>query len=153
MKLTKTQRASLFAMFDGHCAYCGCDLQGKKWHADHIEPVEREWWKAHRSKTTATWDAANKCIVHVETDRKVTMGRPERDCIENMFPACSVCNLDKHCISLESWRRVLADKVGVLRRNYSAFRLAELYGMVTVKEHPIVFYFEQYTLDKEAAKL
>jgi len=59
-------------------------------------------------------------------------------------------NIDKHCADLESWRRVLADKVGVLRRNYSAFRLAEKYGMVTVHEPvEIVFHFERVRSELE----
>jgi len=42
MALTKNQRAELREMFGGRCAYCGCELPEKGWHADHIEPVRRE---------------------------------------------------------------------------------------------------------------
>jgi len=41
-KLTKAQRAVLREKFGGRCAYCGCELPEKGWHADHLEPVMRE---------------------------------------------------------------------------------------------------------------
>lgn len=42
MALTKTQREALKSMFGGRCAYCGCEL-GRKWHANHVEPVYRNF--------------------------------------------------------------------------------------------------------------
>lgn len=39
--INKQQREHIRLLFNGHCAYCGQEL-GAKWHADHIEPVERE---------------------------------------------------------------------------------------------------------------
>ena len=41
MTLTKKQRAEVFAMFDGHCAYCGCVLPEKGW-----QPVGRQGCEA-----------------------------------------------------------------------------------------------------------
>lgn len=41
MTLSKSQRAAVFAMFDGHCAYCGIELPERGWQADHIEALER----------------------------------------------------------------------------------------------------------------
>lgn len=143
MTLNKTQRATLFAMFDGHCAYCGESLPEKGWHGDHVEPVLREWYKAHRPKTTAKWDEEKQCIVQIETDRKIGLERPQNDRIENMMPSCRACNLDKHCMSLETWRMALEHKVRVLRDNYSAFRHAERFGLVTQVKTKVVFYFEK----------
>ncbi|HHR4690493.1 TPA: HNH endonuclease, partial [Salmonella enterica] len=37
MSLTKKQRAELRMKFGGRCAYCGCVLPEKGWHADHVE--------------------------------------------------------------------------------------------------------------------
>lgn len=142
MKLTTAQRIIIHDMFNGHCAYCGETLV-KGWHADHIEPVEREWWKAHRPKTTTKWDEKNKCIVQVDSDRRVTMGRPDRDCMENMFPACRACNIDKSSLPLEVWRKAMEDRVDVCRRNYSAYRHAERFGLVKQVETKVIFYFER----------
>lgn len=41
MALTKKQRAELRMKFGGRCAYCGCELPEKGWHADHVEAVRR----------------------------------------------------------------------------------------------------------------
>ncbi len=37
-KISKIQRAELRMKFGGRCAYCGCKLPEKGWHADHVEP-------------------------------------------------------------------------------------------------------------------
>lgn len=123
MNLTKQQRADLRNMFGGRCAYCGCELPEKGWHADHVTPVERKWW--------------------IKTKGPVPLFFPERDVYANLMPACRPCNLDKHASSLESWRKQLEDKVGVCRRNYNAFSHAERFGLVHVTEKPIVFWFER----------
>lgn len=90
MALTKSQRAALRAKFDGRCAYCGCEL-GEKWHADHIENVEREL----------------KHVPGVGIRCTGKMLRPERDTLENMNPACPPCNIDKHSLTLEGWRQLM----------------------------------------------
>lgn len=68
MPLTKTQREALKPMFGGRCAYCGCEL-GDKWHADHVEPVYRNF------------------------DGRLLNPHNERP--DNYFPACVPCNLFK----------------------------------------------------------
>lgn len=153
MKLSKVQRATLREMFGGLCAYCACDLPEKGWHADHVEPVYREWWKAHRPKTTASWDEENQCIVKVDTDRKITMGRPDRDCIENMMPACRACNIDKGPYDLEHWRTSIEFRIEVCRRNDSAFRHAERFGRVIVITTPVVFHFEKVRAKQTAHQI
>lgn len=78
MKLTKAQRATLREMFGGHCAYCGCEL-GSRWHADHVEAVERK-------------------SIHIPGKGFVTTGelwKPENDHIGNLMPSCVPCNIDK----------------------------------------------------------
>ncbi|MES1842645.1 hypothetical protein ABUT89_26860, partial [Escherichia coli] len=35
-KISKIQRAELRMKFGGRCAYCGCKLPEKGWHADHV---------------------------------------------------------------------------------------------------------------------
>lgn len=129
MRLTKQQRDSLRLKFDGCCAYCGEPL-GERWHADHIEAVERK-------------------LEFVRTDRSTrlrTTGevhRPERDCIENLNPACAPCNIDKHAMSLESWRKKLQDSVGVLTRNQPTYRHALRFGLVQETGAVVVFHFER----------
>lgn len=126
MKLTKAQRAALREKFGGRCAYCGCSL-GDRWHADHIECVERE-------------------LKHIPGRGLVATGRlhrPERDTLENMNPACAPCNIDKHSLSLESWRKMIQRSNEVLQRDVSTFRRALRYGLVSLSANPVVFYFER----------
>lgn len=128
MKLTKAQRSELRQKFGGRCAYCGCEL-GERWHADHFEPVCRNQ-KYVRGKG----------FVH-----DGTMYAPQNDTIDNMMPSCAPCNIDKHAMSLESWRQKLQGACGVLQRNVSTYRHALRFGLVTETQKPIVFYFEQAT--------
>jgi hypothetical protein len=150
MKLTKAQRATLFAMFGGRCAYCGCELPEKGWHADHIQPVGREWWKKG-PKVVWSVDETTGRPVRTEVKQVVGVERPDLDTFDNLMPACRACNIDKHANSLEGWRRSIEHKVRVLRDNYSAFRHAERFGLVQVTEKPIVFYFELWPHIHESA--
>lgn len=127
MALNKAQRAALREKFAGRCAYCGHPL-GAKWHADHIEHVERE-------------------IKHIPGRGFVATGkmlRPERDTLANMNPACPPCNLDKHSMTLECWRGIIERSNEVLARDVSTFRRALRYGLVTTSSAPVVFYFETF---------
>lgn len=45
MALTKKQRAILREKFGGKCAYCGCELPEKGWHADHVSQ-----WREYLSR-------------------------------------------------------------------------------------------------------
>jgi hypothetical protein len=131
MTLTKNQRAVLRLKFGGKCAYCGCDLPENGWHADHVDPVHREWWK------TTDWLLRHPGSV-------AGFERPENDRLDNLFPSCRACNIDKHASPLESWRQQMQKRVDVCRRNYSAFRHAERFGLVVEVKIPIVFWFEKY---------
>jgi 5-methylcytosine-specific restriction endonuclease McrA len=151
-KLSKAQqREALRMKFGGKCAYCGCDLTEKGWHADHVEPVWREWWK------TKEWKERNAIIYEYDHAAKITIPRPakaeeliakferpQNDTIDNLFPSCRACNIDKHATPLELWRKQMQDRVGVCRRNYSAFRHAERFGLVQEIKIPVVFWFEKF---------
>ena len=39
-KFSKEEREQVYNMFDGHCAYCGCEITLKQMQADHIMPLE-----------------------------------------------------------------------------------------------------------------
>ena len=139
MNLTKEQRAELRIKFRGRCAYCGCDLPEKGWHADHVEPVDRVL-KLAKDKRGYT--------VSVATGQ---VRNPSADKIENLFPACAPCNIDKQSLPLYLWRRRLEDLADNCRRNCSAFRRAERFRRVSVIPGPVVFWFE--TFQEKTAKV
>lgn len=124
MSLTKAQRAALREKFGGRCAYCGGEL-GKTWHADHIEPLVRNNWFTRIGATPRPPDY------------------PHRDTLENMNPACPPCNIDKHSLSLESWRQMIQRTNEVLSRDVATFRRAIRYGLVKLDDRPVTFYFER----------
>ena len=116
MALTKKQRTELRMKFGGRCAYCGCELPEKGWHADHVQPVAR-----------------------ISEVRNIYA-----DTLENQYPACAPCNLLKTSYSLEMFRKQISLQVERGRKSSVNFRTAERFGLVEVVEKPVVFWFEKY---------
>lgn len=132
--MTKSQREKLRMMFGGKCAYCGCELPEKGWHADHLQPIVR--------KMTQDMDAAKKGQFKYKTTSECH--HPERDNEDNLVPACKACNIYKSSNSLEGFRQILTSfAVNSLSRTQS-LRAAVRFGILTVDETPIVFWFEKY---------
>ncbi|EIM5532653.1 HNH endonuclease [Salmonella enterica subsp. enterica] len=134
MALTRKQRERLRMKFGGRCAYCGCVLPEKGWHADHVQAVLR--------KSERCMKAAEKGIFRLKTTGEVF--RPEADCPENIFPSCAPCNLLKTTYSLEMFRKRVSLQVERGRRSSVNFRTAERFGLISVVNKPVVFWFEQY---------
>jgi len=65
--------------------------------------------------------------------------------IENLNPACRLCNNFKAVWSLEEFRRNLAQQVERARKYSINFRNAERFGLVQVVSSEIVFHFERAT--------
>ncbi|EBE1247112.1 HNH endonuclease [Salmonella enterica] len=134
MALTRKQRERLRMKFGGRCAYCGCELPEKGWHADHVQAVLR--------KSERCMKAAEKGIIRLKSTGDVF--RPEADCPENIFPSCAPCNLLKTTYSLEMFRKQVSLQVERGRRSSVNFRTAERFGLISVVNKPVVFWFEQY---------
>lgn len=139
MALTRKQREKLRMKFGGRCAYCGCELPEKGWHADHVQAVLR--------KSEQCMKAAEKGIFRLKTTGEVF--RPEADCPENIFPSCAPCNLLKTTYSLEMFRKQVFLQVERGRRSSVNFRTAERFGLISVVNKPVVFWFEQYEGENE----
>lgn len=135
MKLTAKQRAALKQKYSGKCAYCGCELPDR-WHADHLEPVERKLKYVSGKGVVATGE----------------MWNPDADNLGNLMPACPACNIDKHALPLESWRRQVQDSCNILARNSTTYRRAMRFGMVEETGRTIRFYFEQLEGQGEGGK-
>lgn len=139
MKLTPKQLSILRMKFGGQCAYCGCDLPEKGWHADHVEAALRKWEFGPRRQDG--------------TRRTISTGehwRPENDVMENLFPACAPCNLFKATFSLEVFREQIAEQAERAKQYSVNFRTAERFGQVKVTASPIVFWFEKYMQERAA---
>lgn len=134
-KITKAQRAELRLKFGGRCAYCGCELPEKGWHADHVEPVRRDF--------EMVLAPTGSGVTHVTRSTGKVM-HPELHAIENLFPACAPCNLFKGAYSVEGMRREIEKQVERARAYSVNFRTAERFGLIEVVEVPVVFWFEHY---------
>ncbi|MBT2601400.1 MULTISPECIES: HNH endonuclease signature motif containing protein [unclassified Oceanobacillus] len=112
------KRQAIWDKSGGKCWYCGCTLPEKGWHADHFEPIQRNW-------------------------RDGTCQHPERDTEENKVPACASCNINKHSMSLESWRKIIQGYVNSLNRDSTQYKLAKRYGLIEEKPIEVKFWFEE----------
>lgn len=121
MRLKKVEREQVRMKYGGRCAYCGIEL-GERWHADHFEPVVRNWGEAAKT---------------------VPAIRPENHNLANMMPACIPCNLSKHSYTLEGWRAWIAGHVNSLNLYHPIYRLAKAYGLIAETGANVVFYFEK----------
>jgi len=124
MRLTKKQRAEVFAKFQGHCAYCGCEL-GARWHADHMQPVIRLY------------------------DERIAEN-PANHNLANVMPACAPCNISKSRMAIEDWRQWIAGHVNSLNSYHPIYRLAKAYGLVVETKAPVTFYFERLAMERVA---
>jgi len=114
--MKKSDRQRVFDKYGGRCAYCGCELQ-KGWHVDHLEPVRRNM-------------------------RDGAFINPEADCFDNYMPACPSCNINKHSMSLEDFRNMIANFPISLSAYSTQYKIARRYGLVKETDKPVIFYFE-----------
>lgn len=125
--MTKKQRENLRMLFGGRCAYCGCELPEKGWHADHVEPIYRKTDMIN-GKMVSTGECFN----------------PEKDTEDNLVPACAPCNLFKSVYSIEVFREEIKKQADRARKSSVNFRTAERFGLIELVDKPVVFWFEQY---------
>ena len=116
----KEERQLIYNKYNGRCAYCGEKLK-KGWHVDHLEPVKR------------TINGGEK-----------SFRNPEKDSIENKMPSCASCNINKHSMSIERFRKVIAGYVTSLNEYITQYRMAKKYGLVKETGEKVKFYFETF---------
>ena len=126
--MKKKDRELVFNKFGGKCAYCGCQLE-KGWHVDEIEPVRRNRvWNRDKRR----W----------ELDKNNPMTHPERLHIDNQFPSCPSCNINKHSESLEDFRKAIKGYMKHLNEISTQYKIAKRYGLVYESDIEVKFYFE-----------
>ena len=113
MAISKSKREEVYQKYNGHCAYCGREIAYKDMQVDHFLPL-RAWG----IEDTGTDD------------------------LDNLMPACRMCNHYKRANSLETFRRYIKEIPRKLRDNY-IYKVGVAYGEVVEQEHPVKFYFER----------
>lgn len=134
MRLNKKQRAELRMKFGGRCAYCGCELPEKGWHADHVEAIHRKLEIDEEARSQGKWKLK-------QTGESY---RPQHDTLENMNPSCAPCNLFKSVFDIEEFRNQIQLQAERGLRASVNFRTAERFGLVEIVNKPVVFWFERY---------
>lgn len=119
--IPKKIREQVYAKYNGHCAYCGCELEYKDMQVDHIKSV-------YVSTMQNGW---------VDT---------QDDSIDNLMPSCRMCNYYKQSNDIEGFRKVLNNMLMPNVRRPFIYRLAVKYGLVVENVKPIKFYFEKQQL-------
>lgn len=113
--IPKMIRQQVYEKYNGHCAYCGCELDIKDMQVDHLNSVYR---------------------AEIE-------GREADNSIDNFMPACRMCNFYKGTATIEELRRKLLTFEAVYLAEHFNTRLAVKYGMVALNHWDGKFYFEK----------
>lgn len=121
--IPKKIREQVYQKFQGHCAYCGCELEYKDMQVDHLVSIRGNEY------------------------RKIFIGSGlsdgEINSIENYMPACRACNFYKGTYDLESFRDNLSTRLyRNLKKNFN-YKLLIKYGLIKEDIHPVEFYFEK----------
>lgn len=112
--IPKMIRQQVYEKYNGHCAYCGCELDIKDMQVDHLDSVYRAEYE----------------------------GREVNNHIDNFMPACRQCNYYKGTSTIDEFRRKILHLERTALISFPV-RLAQKYGIVQVKEWDMKFYFEK----------
>lgn len=125
--IPKHIRQKVYKKYNGHCAYCGCEIEYKDMQVDHIVSVyANEYCKMEDKKP----------ISDILTD-------DELNNIENYMPACRQCNFYKSTFDLETFRERLSTTLYENLKNNFNYKLLIKYGLIKENIEPVVFYFEK----------
>lgn len=125
----KINREQVYKKYNGHCAYCGCEMQLKDMQVDHF--LAKRNFQLH---------VKNKWRI---PDFLLHLTEGDINHIDNLMPSCRVCNGWKTTHSLETFRDELQQQLLRLQRDSSNYRIAKKYGLITENSIDIKFYFEK----------
>ena len=121
--ISKKVRIDVYNKYDGHCAYCGKEIDYKDMQLDHLIPRQRERFKKYLEE--------------------------EIECFDNYMPSCRRCNHYKRAHSLETFRQMIEEIPKKLFRDNYIYKVGLDYNLISANKHKIIFYFEQLESDKE----
>lgn len=115
--ISKKTRVAVYEKYDGHCAYCGKEIEYKDMQLDHMIPRQRERFKKYTEE--------------------------EIECFENYMPSCRRCNHYKRAHSLETFRQMIEEIPKKLFRDNYIYKVGLDYGLVSAHAQKVTFYFER----------
>ncbi|MBO7054871.1 MAG: HNH endonuclease [Bacteroidales bacterium] len=111
----KNVRQTIFDKYNGHCAYCGCELRIEDMQIDHINPKYRS----------------------------MINGKPIDNSVENLNPSCRQCNFYKGTNDIAGFRKRIFNQLQRTCVDSFQSRLAMKYGIIKHNEWCGKFYFEK----------
>lgn len=141
-RIPKKIRQQIFEKYNGHCAYCGCELTMKTMQVDHIYSVYHAEMKA-KGMVTSPGDAKDENGEYIYDKQRLQKRAASVNDIDNLMPACRQCNFYKGAMDIETFRNALETTLYENTVKPFQFRLAEKYGFVQRYPHKIQFYFEK----------
>lgn len=115
MTFNKKIRELVYSKCNGHCAYCGCELQISEMQIDHANSVFLS-------------------RIH---------GNEVDNSFENLMPSCRMCNFYKHESNVEGFRNKLNKILRNSCTKDFVVRLAIRYGLLNIGRWNGKFYFEK----------
>ncbi len=120
------EREKIYSKFNGKCAYCGEELNGK-FQVDHIIPKKNFRDVVHNGK-------APEFLRHLTVN--------DMNHSDNLFPSCSQCNFYKDAHTLDYFRH----KIGVILKNLQdcvyIYRVALKYKLIEENSINVNFHYE-----------
>lgn len=123
-KIKKSDRIKVYEKYNGHCAYCGCELEYKDMQVDHVQSV---WQNEYRRDYLNVKAKSND----------------EIDNLDNYMPSCRSCNLYKSSSDLEVFRKNLTEVMMKNLQKDFRYKMALKYGLIKEEIEPVQFYFER----------
>lgn len=125
--ISKATRRLVYEKYNGHCAYCGREIEMKDMQVDHIIPVMKSYYGIKEEA--------------LKVRQMIEDGSFNR--IDNLMPACRACNYYKSMSDIEGSRQRIMNELEHTCRSSFQTKLAMQYGMITYKPWDGKFYFEK----------
>lgn len=129
MSFSKQQRKIIHSKFNGKCAYCGSEIEIKDMQVDHIIP-QRNFIPCVTNRYKIPF-----FLNHLTVN--------DLNHIDNLNPACRVCNKWKDTFDLEQFRFEISQQIIRLNKYSASYRLSKKYNLIQEIITPIQFYFEK----------
>ena len=117
----KIDRQQVYRKYNGHCAYCGQEIEYRDMQVDHMFP---------------------KCLDGMYDWGGLKYKGTHIDEYDNLMPSCRICNHYKRANNLESYRNLMTTLHERLMKIYIV-RVAVKYGIAKITPFDGMFYFEK----------
>jgi 5-methylcytosine-specific restriction endonuclease McrA len=124
----KIDRQAIYNKYQGHCAYCGQEIEYKAMQVDHKHPSHLKNWCKGPDKFKELHN-----VPHDIND------------IKNLMPTCRRCNHYKRGLLLEDYRKQLKTLHERIEKIYIN-KVGIDYGIIVLKPWDGTFYFEFYDI-------